>query len=38
VYCRSGNRSRSAVELLVSMGYKNAYDFGGFNTWPYGRS
>jgi len=38
VYCRSGNRSRGAVELLVSMGYKNVYDFGGFNTWPYGRS
>lgn len=36
VYCRSGNRSRSAVKLLVSMGYKNAYDFGGINTWPYG--
>jgi len=38
VYCQSGNRSRGAVELLVSMGYKNVYDFGGFSTWPYGRS
>lgn len=36
VYCQSGNRSRGAVSLLVSMGYKNAYDFGGINTWPYG--
>jgi len=36
VYCQSGNRSRGAVNLLVSMGYKNAYDFGGISTWPYG--
>ena len=38
VYCQSGNRSRSAVSLLVSMGYKNVYDFGGINAWPYGTS
>ena len=35
VYCRSGNRSRTAVNLLSSMGYTNVYDFGGINTWPY---
>jgi len=35
VYCRSGNRSRSATSLLVSMGYTNVYDFGGVNAWPY---
>ena len=35
VYCQSGNRSRSATNLLVSMGYKNVYDFGGINNWPY---
>ena len=35
VYCQSGNRSRSAVNQLVSMGYKNVYDFGGINAWPY---
>jgi len=37
VYCQSGNRSRGATELLVSMGYRNVYDFGGISTWPYGR-
>jgi len=35
VYCQSGNRSRGAVNLLVSMGYKNVYDFGGISSWPY---
>ena len=35
VYCRSGIRSRSAVSLLVSMGYNNVYDFGGITNWPY---
>ena len=35
VYCRSGNRSRAATSLLLSMGYVNVYDFGGINTWPY---
>jgi len=35
VYCRSGARSRAATSLLVSMGYKNVYDFGGINSWPY---
>jgi len=35
VYCRSGARSRAATYLLVSMGYKNVYDFGGINSWPY---
>jgi len=36
VYCQSGNRSRSATSLLVSMGYVNVYDFGGISSWPYG--
>ena len=35
VYCKAGSRSRSAVRMLVSMGYTNVYDFGGINTWPY---
>ncbi|MCL2592049.1 MAG: rhodanese-like domain-containing protein [Defluviitaleaceae bacterium] len=35
VYCQSGNRSRSAVRLLVSMGYTNILDFGGIRSWPY---
>ena len=35
VYCRSGNRSKAAAELLVELGYTNVYEFGGIVTWPY---
>ena len=35
VYCRSGNRSKTASDKLVSLGYSNVYEFGGINTWPY---
>lgn len=35
VYCRSGNRSRTASEKLISMGYTDVKDFGGINDWPY---
>lgn len=35
VYCRSGNRSKTAADLLVKMGYTNVYDFGGIKDWPY---
>jgi rhodanese-related sulfurtransferase len=35
VYCRSGNRSATASELLIKMGYTNVYDFGGIISWPY---
>jgi len=35
VYCQVGSRSRGATSLLVGMGYKNAYDFGGIVDWPY---
>ena len=35
VYCRSGNRSKSASEELLAMGYTQVYDFGGINDWPY---
>jgi rhodanese-related sulfurtransferase len=35
VYCRSGNRSVSAVKILLKLGYKNVYDLGGINQWPY---
>lgn len=34
VYCRSGNRSAQASKLLVELGYKNVYDFGGIIYWP----
>ncbi len=35
VYCRSGNRSKTASEALADLGYTNVYEFGGINTWPY---
>ena len=35
VYCRSGNRSKTASKALVGLGYTNIYEFGGINTWPY---
>ncbi len=35
VYCRSGNRSKTASATLVELGYTNIYEFGGINTWPY---
>jgi rhodanese-related sulfurtransferase len=33
VYCRSGNRSATAAEILVSAGYQPVYDLGGIQTW-----
>ncbi|MEG0239155.1 rhodanese-like domain-containing protein [Anaerorhabdus sp.] len=36
VYCRSGNRSKSASNLLVKQGFTHIFDFGGLNTWKYG--
>ena len=35
VYCRSGNRSKTAAAALASLGYTKIYEFGGINTWPY---
>ena len=35
VYCRSGNRSKTASSKLAELGYINIYEFGGINTWPY---
>lgn len=35
VYCRSGNRSRTAANTLVKLGYTQIYDFGGIIDWPY---
>lgn len=34
VYCRSGNRSKTASAALADLGYTNIYEFGGINTWP----
>lgn len=36
VYCRSGNRSKTASLELLAMGYTEVYDFGGISGWPYG--
>ena len=35
VYCRSGNRSKTASAALAELGYTGIYEFGGINTWPY---
>ena len=35
VYCRSGNRSKTASEALAELGYTNIYEFSGINTWSY---
>ena len=35
VYCRSGNRSKTAAAALASLGYTKIYEFGGINTWRY---
>ncbi|MBN2877591.1 MAG: rhodanese-like domain-containing protein [Bacilli bacterium] len=35
IYCRSGNRSNQASQLLVDMGYTNVYDMGGIIYWNY---
>ncbi|MBV1756544.1 MAG: rhodanese-like domain-containing protein [Dethiosulfatibacter sp.] len=35
IYCRSGNRSRTASKILIDMGYTNVMDFGGILDWPY---
>lgn len=33
VYCRSGNRSATASQILSQAGYTHIYDLGGLNTW-----
>ena len=35
VYCRSGNRSKTASKALAELGYTNVFEFGGIQTWPY---
>lgn len=35
VYCRSGNRSKTAAQALADLGYTQIYEFGGISTWPY---
>lgn len=33
VYCRSGNRSATASQILADAGYSEIYDLGGIITW-----
>lgn len=35
IYCRSGNRSKTAASALADLGYTQVYEFGGINDWPY---
>jgi phage shock protein E len=35
VYCRSGNRSVTAANILIEQGYKNVFNLGGIIDWPY---
>lgn len=35
IYCRSGNRSKQAVQKLADMGYENVLEFDGILDWPY---
>lgn len=33
VYCKSGNRSSQAKEILENLGYTNVYDLGSMSNW-----
>ena len=33
VYCRTGIRSANAAAILVDIGYRNVFDFGGIVDW-----
>lgn len=33
VYCRTGNRSASAAQILIEGGYQPVYDLGGIQDW-----
>ena len=33
VYCRSGNRSNQAAQILDGAGYTGVYDLGGIQSW-----
>lgn len=35
VYCKSGNRSKTAQARLEELGYTDVYDMGGITDWPY---
>ena len=33
VYCKSGNRSKQAQDILNNLGYTNVYNLGSINNW-----
>ncbi len=33
LYCRSGNRSGQALDILVDLGYTNVHNLGGIRDW-----
>ena len=33
VYCRSGNRSSQALQILNDLGYENVYNLGAMSNW-----
>ncbi len=35
VYCRTGNRSTSAIKVMLKLGYEDVYNLGGIVSWPY---
>jgi len=35
VYCQSGARSARAADALTKLGYKQVFNLGGINAWPY---
>jgi len=35
IYCRTGRRSADAAKILINLGYKKVYDFGGIYDWHY---
>jgi rhodanese-related sulfurtransferase len=36
IYCRTGNRTKTAGRTLEELGYKNIFDMGGIIGWTYG--
>ena len=35
IYCRSGNRTKTAYEKITELGYTDVYDLGGILDWQY---
>lgn len=35
VYCQSGARSARAAGTLTKLGYKQVFNLGGINNWPF---